>query len=69
MVVKSRLDLGRSFLAALLTPTLLQLLGGYLLAIALLTWLTLSLVARSHPPAAPAPQQQGVPGAGHRAGH
>lgn len=41
MVVQSRLDLGRSFLAALLTPTLLQLLGGYLLAIgtlALLTW-------------------------------
>jgi ABC-type amino acid transport substrate-binding protein len=41
MVVQSRLDLGRSFLAALLTPTLLQLLGGYLLAIgalSLLTW-------------------------------
>lgn len=41
MVVQSRLDLGRSFLTALLTPTLLQLLGGYLLAIAalaLLTW-------------------------------
>lgn len=37
MVVKSRLDLGRSFLAALLTPTLLQLLGGYLLAIAVLS--------------------------------
>ncbi|WP_216907719.1 transporter substrate-binding domain-containing protein [Synechococcus sp. CCY 0621] len=49
MVVKSRLDLGRSFLAALLTPTLLQLLGGYLLAIALLTWLTLRLEARTHP--------------------
>jgi ABC-type amino acid transport substrate-binding protein len=45
MVVKSRLDLGRSFLAALLTPTLLQLLGGYLLAIALLTWLTWTLEA------------------------
>jgi polar amino acid transport system substrate-binding protein len=40
MVAKSRLDLGRSFLAALLTPTLLQLLGGYLLAIALLALLT-----------------------------
>jgi ABC-type amino acid transport substrate-binding protein len=50
MVVKSRLDLGRSFLSALLTPTLLQLLGGYLLAIALLTWLTLGLEARTHPP-------------------
>jgi len=49
MVVKSRLDLGRSFLSALLTPTLLQLLGGYLLAIALLTWLTLCLEARHHP--------------------
>ncbi|MCP9931132.1 transporter substrate-binding domain-containing protein [Cyanobium sp. AMD-g] len=49
MVVKSRLDLGRSFLAALLTPTLLQLLGGYLLAIAGLTWLTLRLEARTHP--------------------
>jgi ABC-type amino acid transport substrate-binding protein len=51
MVVKSRLDLGRSFLVALLTPTLLQLLGGYLLAIALLTLLTLRLEARDHPPA------------------
>ncbi len=40
MVVKSRLDLGRSFLAALLTTTLLQLLGGYLLVIALLALLT-----------------------------
>ncbi|MEA5391271.1 transporter substrate-binding domain-containing protein [Cyanobium gracile UHCC 0139] len=49
MVVKSRLDLGRSFLAALLTPTLLQLLGGYLLAIAGLTWLTLRLEAHTHP--------------------
>ena len=49
MVVKSRLDLGRSFLGALLTPTLLQLLGGYLLAIAVLTWLTLRLEARTHP--------------------
>lgn len=49
MVVKSRLDLGRSFLAALLTPTLLQLLGGYLLAIAALTWLTLRLEVRHHP--------------------
>ena len=48
MVVKSRLDLGRSFLGALLTPTLLQLLGGYLLAIALLTWLTLRLEGRSN---------------------
>lgn len=49
MVVKSRLDLGRSFLTALLTPTLLQLLGGYLLAIAALTWLTLRLEVRTHP--------------------
>jgi ABC-type amino acid transport substrate-binding protein len=49
MVVKSRLDLGRSFLSALLTPTLLQLLGGYLLAIAALTWLTLRLEVRTHP--------------------
>ncbi|MBW4532134.1 MAG: transporter substrate-binding domain-containing protein [Aphanothece saxicola GSE-SYN-MK-01-06B] len=49
MVVKSRLDLGRSLLGALLTPTLLQLLGGYLLAIALLTWLTLTLEARHNP--------------------
>lgn len=40
MVVQSRLDLGRSFLAALLTPALLQLLGGYLLAIAILALLT-----------------------------
>jgi ABC-type amino acid transport substrate-binding protein len=45
MVGKSRLDLGRSFLLALFTPTLLQLLGGYLLAIALLTWLTWTLEA------------------------
>lgn len=49
MVVKSRLDLGRSFLSALLTPTLLQLLGSYLLAIALLTAVTLRLEARHHP--------------------
>ena len=40
MVLQSRLDLGRSFLEALLTPTLLQLLGGYLTAIALLALLT-----------------------------
>ncbi|WP_255145218.1 ABC transporter substrate-binding protein [Synechococcus sp. ATX 2A4] len=40
MVVQSRLDLGRSFLGALLTPTLLQLLGGYLLAIGVLSLLT-----------------------------
>jgi ABC-type amino acid transport substrate-binding protein len=40
MVLQSRLDLGRSFLLALFTPTLLQLLGGYLTAIALLAWLT-----------------------------
>jgi polar amino acid transport system substrate-binding protein len=41
MVLQSRLDLGRSFIGALFTPTLLQLLGGYLLAIgalSLLTW-------------------------------
>ncbi|KAF0654238.1 amino acid ABC transporter substrate-binding protein/signal transduction system [Cyanobium sp. Copco_Reservoir_LC18] len=49
MVVKSRLDLGRSFLSALLTPTLLQLLGSYLLAIALLTGITLRLEVRHHP--------------------
>ncbi|MFQ6537826.1 MULTISPECIES: transporter substrate-binding domain-containing protein [Aphanothece] len=40
MVLQSRLDLGRSFLLALFTPTLLQLLGGYLAAIALLALLT-----------------------------
>ncbi|MCP9800228.1 ABC transporter substrate-binding protein [Synechococcus sp. RedBA-s] len=40
MVLQSRLDLGRSFLSALLTPTLLQLLGGYLAAIGLLALLT-----------------------------
>lgn len=39
MVLQSRLDLGRSFLLALFTPTLLQLLGGYLAAIALLALL------------------------------
>lgn len=49
MVVKSRLDLGRSFLSALLTPTLLQLLGSYLLAIAVLTGITLRLEVRHHP--------------------
>jgi ABC-type amino acid transport substrate-binding protein len=41
MVVKSRLDLGRAFLGSLLGPTLLQLLGGFLLIIgglSLLTW-------------------------------
>ncbi|SBO43266.1 ABC transporter substrate-binding protein [Cyanobium sp. NIES-981] len=40
MVLQSRLDLGRSFLLALFTPTLLQLLGGYLAAIGLLALLT-----------------------------
>jgi polar amino acid transport system substrate-binding protein len=50
MVVKSRLDLGRSFLAALLTPTLLQLLGGYLLAIALLSLLTWTVEAYPQQP-------------------
>lgn len=40
MVANSRLDLGRAFLSSLFGPTLLQLLGGYLAAIALLTWLT-----------------------------
>ncbi len=58
MVVKSRLDLGRSFLSALLTPTLLQLLGGYLLAIALLTGLTLRLEASTHP--APVSRKSGL---------
>ena len=38
MVANSRLDLGRAFLSSLFGPTLLQLLGGYLAAIALLTW-------------------------------
>jgi ABC-type amino acid transport substrate-binding protein len=41
MVLKSRLDLGRAFLATLLGPELLQLLGGFLLInllLALLTW-------------------------------
>ncbi|MEB3255767.1 MAG: transporter substrate-binding domain-containing protein [Synechococcaceae cyanobacterium] len=37
MVPNSRLDLGRAFLSSLFGPTLLQLLGGYLVAIALLT--------------------------------
>lgn len=49
LVVKSRLDLGRSFLAALLTPTLLQLLGGYLLAIALLSGITWRLEGYARP--------------------
>ncbi len=40
MVANSRLDLGRAFLFSLFGPTLLQLLGGFLTAIALLTWLT-----------------------------
>lgn len=40
MVPNSRLDLGRAFLFSLFGPTLLQLLGGFLAAIALLTWLT-----------------------------
>jgi polar amino acid transport system substrate-binding protein len=40
MVPNSRLDLGRAFFSSLFGPTLLQLLGGYLVAIALLTWLT-----------------------------
>jgi ABC-type amino acid transport substrate-binding protein len=40
MVVNSRLDLGRAFLGSLFTPMLLQLLGGYLLVIALLSLLT-----------------------------
>ncbi|MFN9637826.1 MAG: transporter substrate-binding domain-containing protein [Synechococcaceae cyanobacterium] len=40
MVPNSRLDLGRAFLSSLFGPTLLQLLGGYLTAIAVLTALT-----------------------------
>ena len=59
MVVQSRLDLGRSFLAALLTPTLLQLLGGYLLAIALLSLLTWTV--ERYRPAAPDPQPTELP--------
>jgi ABC-type amino acid transport substrate-binding protein len=39
MVLNSRLDLGRAFLASLFGPTLLQLLGGFLAANALLTLL------------------------------
>ncbi len=50
MVLQSRLDLGRSFLAALLTPTLLQLLGGYLLVIALLALLTWTVEQYSRQP-------------------
>jgi ABC-type amino acid transport substrate-binding protein len=38
MVANSRLDLGRAFLGSLFGPTLLQLLGGFLAANALLTW-------------------------------
>jgi ABC-type amino acid transport substrate-binding protein len=40
MVANSRLDLGWAFLSSLFGPTLLQLLGGFLAAISLLTWLT-----------------------------
>jgi polar amino acid transport system substrate-binding protein len=50
MVVNSRLDLGRAFLGSLLTPTLLQLLGGYLLAIALLALLTWKVENYPHLP-------------------
>lgn len=50
IVLNSRLDLGRAFLGSLLTPTLLQLLGGYLLAIALLTLLTWHVEAYSQHP-------------------
>jgi polar amino acid transport system substrate-binding protein len=40
MVANSRLDLGKAFLQSLFGPTLLQLLGGFLAANALLTFLT-----------------------------
>jgi polar amino acid transport system substrate-binding protein len=40
LVLRTPLDLGRAFLGALIGPGLLQLLGGYLLATALLTVLT-----------------------------
>lgn len=40
LVMRTPLDLGRAFLGALIGPGLLQLLGGFLLAIALLTALT-----------------------------
>ncbi len=40
MVANTRLDLGRAFLGALFGPTLLQLLGGFLIGIGLLTLLT-----------------------------
>lgn len=43
MVANSRLDLGRAFLGSLLAPTLVQLLGGYLAAIAVLSLLTWQL--------------------------
>jgi polar amino acid transport system substrate-binding protein len=50
MVVNSRLDLGRAFLGSLLAPTLLQLLGGYLLAILLLAVLTWQVENYPHLP-------------------
>lgn len=40
LVLRTPLDLGRAFLGALIGPGLLQLLGGYLLATAMLTVLT-----------------------------
>jgi polar amino acid transport system substrate-binding protein len=40
MVTNSQLDLGWAFLSSLFGPTLLELLGGFLSMIALLTWLT-----------------------------
>jgi ABC-type amino acid transport substrate-binding protein len=40
LTLQNRLDLGKAFLRSLLGPTLLQLLGGFLLLIALLSLLT-----------------------------
>jgi polar amino acid transport system substrate-binding protein len=40
LAMPSRLDLGKAFLRSLLGPSLLLLLGGFLLAIGLLSWLT-----------------------------
>ena len=40
LAMPSRLDLGKAFLRSLLGPSLLLLLGGFLLAIGVLSWLT-----------------------------
>jgi hypothetical protein len=46
MTLQNRFDLGKAFLRSLLGPALLQLLGGYLLLIGLLSLFTWRLVAR-----------------------